>query len=417
MLFSDKIKKVKKIKFPPCVFVILAVMSTGFFFIQNKPYFIDESPHLGLIKKMAEFNFSRDTFEIAAMFPFYHLVLGLLSRVTGSLSLSSLRFISTIFSFFSVLVFYLIAKQIESKNAVLKTFQYLFLPILFIFFFLVYTDAFSLLLILLSFYFLNKERYKTSGLFGLFSVLTRQNNIIWLAFFVLLMIMKNFKSDFNKKSMIKFLSDAAVFILIFFGFGVFVILNNGFVLSGMKEIHPLSIHFSNLFLFLLFQFILFLPLNIANFPKIFKVSIRIFRKRPWIVFPIGIFFIFYIFAFKVDHPFNQNTIDYFLRNRILAYITGSDLTKSFFFIPIFYSILSLAVSEFNKKIYYFIYPFILINLCLFWLVEPRYYLVPFVFFLLFKKQKSLLVEGLNIIIFMILSGWIVWGAISQKFFL
>lgn len=185
----------------------------------------------------------------------------------------------------------------------------------------------------------------------------------------------------------------------------------------MKEIHPLSIHFSNLFLFLLFQFILFLPLNIANFPKIFKVSIRIFRKRPWIVFPIGIFFIFYIFAFKVDHPFNQNTIDYFLRNRILAYITGSDLTKSFFFIPIFYSILSLAVSEFNKKIYYFIYPFILINLCLFWLVEPRYYLVPFVFFLLFKKQKSLLVEGLNIIIFMILSGWIVWGAISQKFFL
>lgn len=366
---------------------------------------------------MAEFDFSRDTFEIAAMFPFYHFVLGLLSHLGGSLSFPSLRFFSTIFSFLSVLVFYLVAKQVDPKNAVLKTFQYLFFPILFIFFFLIYTDVFSLLLILLTFYFLNKEKYKTAGLFGLFSVLTRQNNIIWLGFFVLLMILKDFKSGISKKSIKKFLSDASSFILIFLGFGVFVILNKGFVLSGMKQIHPFSIHFSNLFLFLLFQFVLFLPLNIANFPKVFKLSIRIFRKKPWIVFPIGIFFLFYIFTFRADHPFNQSTLDYFLRNRILTNITGSDLTKSFFFIPIFYSILSLAVTEFNKKEYYFIYPFILISLCLFWLIEPRYYLVPFVFFLLFKKQKSILIEGLTVILFVILSGWIVWGAINQKFFL
>lgn len=392
-------------------------MSAGLFFIQNKPFFIDESPHLALIKDMAEFNFTRNVFVDTAMFPFYHIVLGLLSHITGSFSLSSLRFISTIFSFFSVLVFYLIAKQIESKNAVLKTFQYLFFPILFIFFFLIYTDAFSLLLILLSFYFLNKEKYKTSGFFGFLSVLTRQNNLIWLALFVLLMIMKNFKTGFTKKQIVKFLSDASVFIFTFVGFAVFIFLNKGFVLSEQQGAHPLSVHFSNLFLFLLFQFVLFLPLNISNLPKILKMSIRVFRKRPWIVFPIGVFFIFYIFAFRADHPFNQSTVDYFLRNRILAYITGGDLTKSFFFIPIFYSILSLAVTEFNKKEHYFIYPFILINLCLFWLVEPRYYLVPFVFFLLFKKQKSFLVEFLTIIIFMILSGWIVWGAINQKFFL
>jgi len=310
-----------------------------------------------------------------------------------------------------------VAKQIEPKNAVLKTFQYLFFPILFIFFFLIYTDVFSLLLILLSFYFLNKEKYKTAGLFGFFSVLTRQNNIIWLGFFVLLMALNYFKSGFDKKSIKKFLSAAFPFILIFLAFGVFVILNKGFVISGMKELHPFSIHFSNLFLFLLLQFVLFLPLNIANFPKVFKLCVRVFKKKPWIVFPIGIFFLFYIFTFKADHPLNQSTIDYFLRNRILAYITGSDLTKSFFFIPIFYSILSLAVTEFNKKVYYLVYPFIFISLSLFWLVEPRYYLVPFVFFLLFKKQKSFLVEFLTIIIFVVLSGWIVWGALNQKFFL
>lgn len=407
----------KKIKLSPWIFIVLVVMSIGFFFIQDKPFFIDESPHLGLIKNMAELNFTRHTFADTAMFPFYHIVLGLLSHITGSVSLPSLRFISTIFSFFSVLVFYLIAKQIESKNAVLKTFQYLFFPILFIFFFLIYTDVFSLLLILLSFYFLNKEKNKTSGFFGFLSVLTRQNNIIWLVFFILLMIMKSFKSGFSTKLMIRFLSDASVFIFTFVGFSVFIIFNKGFVLSEQQGTHPLSIHFSNLFLFLLFQFVLFLPLNIANLPKIFKMSIRIFRKRLWVVFPIGVFFIFYIFAFRVDHPFNQSTIDYFLRNRILVYITGSDLIKSFFFIPIFYSILSLAVTEFNKKIYYLIYPFIFINLCLFWLVEPRYYLIPFVFFLLLKKQKSFLVECLTIILFMILSGWIVWGTLVQKFFL
>jgi len=167
----------------------------------------------------------------------------------------------------------------------------------------------------------------------------------------------------------------------------------------------------------LFHFLLFLPLNISNFPKIFNKSIKMLLKKPWIVFPIIIFFVFYIFTFRVDHPYNQSTIDFFLRNRILGYITGSDLTKYFFFIPIFYSILSLVVTEFNKKTYYLIYPFILISLCLSWLVEPRYYLVPFVFFILFKKQKTSLIEYPTIIFFMILSVWIVWGALNQKFFL
>lgn len=396
-------------------------MTAGFFFVGNyKGLIIDESIHYRLIKAFADFNVTEKSFKNLATFPFYHFILGSLSRLIGVSSfLSTLfasRLISTIFSFLSVLVFYLISKEIDLKNAASKMLQYLFLPILFIFFFLIYTESFSLLFILLSFYFLNKGKYKTSGAFGLFSVLTRQNNVVWLAFFLFLMIKKRFKSGFDKKLAIKFISDTSIFILTFACLAIFIVLNKGFVLSDQGA-HPFSIHFANLFLFLLFHFVLFLPLNLSNFPKILKESLKILLKKPWIVFPIMIFFVFYIFSFRADHPYNQSTIDYFLRNRMLSYITGSDLVKSFFFIPVLYSILSLAVTEFNKKTYFLVYPFIVISLCLSWLVEPRYYLIPFVFFILFKKQKSPLVEYLTVIFFMVLSAWIVWGALNQKFFL
>lgn len=407
----------KKISLTIWLFFILVVMFLGIFFVgNNKNLFIDESTHYRLIKNFANLTVTKESLTNLTTFPFYHFVLGLLSRIIGSSSIFLSRLLSSIFSFFSILVFFLIAKEIEPKKAISKTFQYLFFPILFIFFFLIYTDSFSLLLILFSFYFLNKGKYKTSGFFGLLSVLARQNNVIWLALFLLLTMINRFKSGFNKKLVTKFLSDTSIFIFTVIVLAIFIIFNKGFVLSDQGA-HPFSVHFANLFLFLIFHFVLFLPLNISNFPKIFKISIKVFRKKPWIAFPVIIFFIFYIFTFRADHPYNQSTIDYFLRNRILSLVTGSDLVKSLFFIPVFYSILSLAVTELNKKIYYLVYPFILISLCLFWLVEPRYYLVPFVFFILFKKQKSPLIEYTTIIIFIFLSIWIVWGAVNQKFFL
>lgn len=194
-------------------------------------------------------------------FPGYHFVIGLLSHLFKNPSLSLARSLSTIFSFLSVLVFYLIAKEIDPQKAATKTLQYFFFPLLFVFFFLVYTEAFSLLLVMLSFYFLTKGRYKTSGVFGLLSVLVRQNNIIWLGFFVLLIVLEKGKLKLGRKQILSFLSEASIFIF----------WNKSLVLTEASS-HPFSIHFANLFLFL--QFFLFLPLNISRLPQLVKITLK-----------------------------------------------------------------------------------------------------------------------------------------------
>lgn len=320
----------KKIKPLAWIFIVLPIMIASLVLIKDKPFVIDEPHHCKVIEEIVEHNITDKTFQRVTTFPGYHFVIGLLSHLFKNPSLSLVRSLSTIFSFLSVLVFHLIAKEIEPQKAATKTLQYFFFPFLFIFFFLVYTEAFSLLLVMLSFYFLTKGRYKTSGVFGLLSVLVRQDNIIWLGFFVLLIILEKGKLRLGKKQILSFLSEASIFIFSFGALVAFLFWNKSFVLSDPGA-HPFSIHFANLFLFFLLHFFLFLPLNISHLPQL----VKIIKRKPWIIFPMIIFFVFYIFAFKADHPYNQWTLDYFLRNRLLYYATRRDLVKTIFLYPLF----------------------------------------------------------------------------------
>lgn len=395
--------------------MVLVIMALGLVLIWEKPFLIDEPDHLRVIGGIARLEWGGETFARTAVFPGYHFVLGFLSRALGGVSLPLARLLSTIFSFASVLVFYLTAKEIEPQGAEIKTFQYFFLPILFVFFFLVYTEVFSLLLLMLCFLFLLRGKYKTAGFFGFLSVLTRQNNIFWLGFLVFLMAKERFKGGWGRERREKFLKEASVFIFTFLALGAFVFWNKGLVLTDAGA-HPLGVYFGNIFVSLLFYFFLFLPLNLANFPQMMRESSKMMKKKPGAVVWAGLVFAFYIFAFKADHPYNQARLGFFLRNRLLAVVMRGDLVKALFFIPIGYSILSLAVTEFWKRDYYFLYLFAGVVLGLSWLVEPRYYLTPLVFFLLLRKKKSVLVERLTVAFFIILTGWIFWGTLNQRFF-
>jgi len=382
----------------------------AFWLIKDQPFIIDEPHHYKEISKLTEGQITLETIRITAEFPGYHLAMAFLRYLLGLNSLPATRFLSTIFSLFSIFIFYLISKNISASETPLKVVQFFLFPLLFIFFFIIYTDCFSLFFLLLAFFFLVKKRYQASGFFGLLSVIVRQNNVIWLGFFSLYIYLKKYGFRFSPRVIFNFLKDTYINTLVFMGMVFFILWNGAPILGG--GIHPLSVHFDNIFFILFSFFILFLPLNIANFPLVIRLL-----KNPLSVLILGAIFIFYLLTFRANHPYNQFLPDYFLRNFIASLALSSLQNKILFFLPIGYSILSLWVSKLHQKLFYLLYPFTIIFLSLLWLVEPRYYIIPFALFFLFKKQKSFLVEYSTIIIYIVLTGFLFWGTLSSKFFL
>jgi alpha-1,2-glucosyltransferase len=88
-----------------------------------------------------------------------------------------------------------------------------------------------------------------------------------------------------------------------------------------------------------------------------------------------------------------------------------------FFLPIAFSIMSLSVTTLRNKSYYLLYPFTVLFLVPSWLIEQRYYIVPFSLFILFKNEKSRLVEYSTIAMYIVTSALLFYGIQKGLFFL
>jgi len=393
---------------------LIIVYLTAFLLIKDKWLFVDEEGYYLLIKDIAQFKFTPDLLSITAALPGYPLIVGLVELFLGASTIAATRSISAILSATSIVIFYLIASRIDAKSAMLKTLQYFFFPILFVFFFLIYTDVFSLLIVLITFLLVLKKRYYWSGFFGFLSLLIRQNNIIWLGFFCIYIFFDKYKlQKINIATVVKYFRNILLFISSFIISILFIVFNNG-VVMGDRGSYPLSFHLENIFFMLFLFFFLFLPLNMANLPKV----VGLFKTKPQALLLTMLLvdiFLLFLLAFKADHPYN--TPLNFLRNYLLSLIIDNPFNKSISFMPIGYSILSLCVTPLKNKKHYLIYPFTFIFLGLLWLIEQRYYLIPFIFFILFKKHQSFLIEFSTLVIYIFLAEIIFFIVLSGRFFL
>lgn len=393
---------------------ILITIIFFFFLIKDKPLFFDESQYYSTIEQVTSLSIKPDIFQSTLTLPGYVFLIGILRYILGISTIADTRLLTTILSVFSIFIFYLCAKEINPKTSKIKTLQYLFFPILFVFFFLIYTDVFSLFLLLSSFYLLLKGRYNLSGLTGFLSLLVRQSNIIWIAFFFIYLFFEKYKFKINYRNIIDFLKDTIVYSFSFVAVIIFFIVNKGFTVgSYSKLVQPVALHTGNIYFFLLLFFFLFLPLNIKNFPKIVKLII----KKPLIIAFICIVFLLYLLTFKVDHIWNSPPLNFFLRNKFLNYMVEDNIRKMIFFIPMAYSALSICTITLHKRIHYLIFLISALLLSLSWLIEQRYLLVPFVLFLLFKKEDNIFIEKITIVIYFFLAIFFFLGIINGEFFL
>ncbi len=391
-------------------FITLSIcFISSYLYIQNAKLFVDEKFHYSQIKKFINKDFTHHP-KITTI-PGYHAILALFAYIFNVSSIAPIRLLSLFFSIASIPIFFLSSLKICEESSMIKTMQYYFFPILFPFFFLLYTDVSSLLMILISFYFLLNQKYKLAGIMGILSLFIRQNNIVWLAFMCVFIHFEKYNFEFSAKIFQKSIRDYWIFIIGFILFTIFLIINKG-VAIGQKSMHPSFLfRTGNIFFMMFLFFFLFLPLNISNFQKI----VQHIEKNKKIIIIIAIVFLIYMFTFVNDHPYNWS--GYFIRNKILIYFTSTIVLKTLFFIPIAYSILSISVTKLHRKSFYILYPATLIYLLPSWLIEQRYYLIPFILFILFKKEESKFVEYLTITFYVLASTGIYLGIRNNFFFL
>jgi len=384
--------------------VVLAVCRS---FLDGLVPFSDEKDHYSQIVDLARGIYPQKT----TVFPGYHLVIAALVRLSGKISVNLVRTWTVLISILSILVFHALNRTIrgdEKESASLGTLQYIFFPLLFPFFCLIYTDVLSLLIVMLSLLASMKRREHLAGTIGILATIIRQSNIVWLAFVFVLLLFRILESKKGPDAFKDLVKRGWVCLLGFALFLLFVVLNRG-VAMGDKLAHPFpQFHLSNVYFMLFLFFFLFLPLNMANF--------RLLFSRRWAV--IGVLFLFPIFlgTFSITHPYNSINYVYYLRNRVLFFFTGSPLLTILFYVPVAYSILSLSVTPLREKEFLLLYPFSVLSLVPLWLVEQRYYFIPLVFFSLFRRRSSNLVEYATLAIYLVASACLFSGMVRHSFF-
>ncbi|HOW59023.1 MAG TPA: hypothetical protein PLO78_04785 [Candidatus Omnitrophota bacterium] len=381
---------------------LVIFMSCFFLFFKLLPAIADEPCHSRMILGILD---GTDRFpKLCPYLPGYHWTVALLYWLThfrgpGSTELlplaspvalyffpTMLRLLSTILSFASFVVYFFLVKTLDRNSTAAKATFFLFSPLFVPYFFLIYTDIYSLMYLFLALLFAIKRRLWLSGFFGILSLMIRQNNIFWLGFIVALVYIEDYYPQYKWKDVRQWISKFFFFFFALFLVAVFVIWNKGFIL-GDKAHHPLGFSLDNFFLLLFLFFFLFLPQNLFNAPKI----LALLKRNRWIIPILIVTFLLYLFCFKANHLYNtvQSWFQRFLHNWLLEWMRNPALwSKMLTFLPIGYSLLSLCVTRLERRSFYLLYPFTFLFLSPIVVIEPRYLFIPIAFFILFMEPPS-----------------------------
>jgi alpha-1,2-glucosyltransferase len=320
--------------------------------------------------------------------PGYHALLALVGLATGATTVEFFRGISLLLSAATVVAFYLAARQLGGKSMLLvRTAQFVFLPIAFPFVFLLYTDVPSLLPILLCVWALTARRYGMAGLAAIATVAMRQNNVIWILLFLLLTIVREWKgwSLRSAAHVVKKAAPMGVSVLLL---ALFILWNGGIALAD-RGAHPFAFRIGNVVILCSVFVSMFLPLVVLQQRE---TVWRMWQVRQWIV-PAGVLaFLLFMLLFRNDHGYNFDA--WWMRNKMLLYFTRSVWHQWFYFFAFIVpaGVIAWRTPLLRKDLSWF-YPFTVLYLGASWLVEPRYFFVPLTLFLLFRKMERPLVEG------------------------
>ncbi|KAI6239124.1 Dol-P-Glc:Glc(2)Man(9)GlcNAc(2)-PP-Dol alpha-1,2-glucosyltransferase [Aphelenchoides fujianensis] len=295
------------------------------------------------------------------------------------------------------------------RDAILCSIAVLLLPVLFETSILFYTDLLSLTLVI---YGLGTTNPTLAALIFSFSVLSRQTNIVWAAFYCL----SNLQNEFDRQqpfwSTFRSVVRHRAFALLGFGFLLFMLGNKGVVL-GDRSAHQMQFHLPQLFYFALFTLSSSAPLVLQYYRPVIR---HIYRNLVIYLF-IGLLMVPAVHTFSYEHPYlladNRHFTFYIWRRWFLK-----DPVYKFVTIP-FYVVAFALIYVALRHIPMFTLLGGVLSVCLCLipapLVEFRYFIIPYTIVRLNFQQNNTLLVCLEILAHVVVNCFTIFLFLFKPF--
>lgn len=346
--------------------------------------------------------------------PAYHALVALLMNAFGVEELGAARAISGVAGLFAIGGFVRLRRAVLGRDDWIGAAQFALLPLMAPFVFLIYTDVASLAAVLWAAEASVRARHGRAALLLVVALAMRQNNICWLALFVALATWPALHER-GVASLRTTLPPLWPYVLPCAVFAAYWLWNGSISFSPVQAaLHPdASLHVGNLYL-MLYCAALLLPLHVLGGLRRYAVAVR---ERPLLlVLPAALIALFYA-AFAVDHPYNliENAVSW--RNRVVQLVQRDAGFKFVFGAVATLAAVGLAWQPLADASARWLFPFAALFVSLSWLIEQRYYLIPFALFLAWRLPAPRRVELATLALWGILAVFLFWGMMSGSWYL
>ncbi|KAL6431158.1 hypothetical protein ACFW04_007106 [Cataglyphis niger] len=412
-------------------------------------YFIDEAFHIPQTLRYCAWNFTQWDPKITTL-PGLYLITTVILSPFNMCNITYIRCINLLGTCLNLYLIYNIIKENcksseteQWNNWLILTLAYnitLFPPLYFWCFFY-YTDVVSVNIVLAMLFLYQRKHTKMTAFAGLIAVLVRQTNIIWLGFFTIEHALDIFDNRMEKPisprvlntplhfrliwkqimyelrkgplSFIKFITQICnslfFYIMVCLMFVAFVVWNKGIVI-GDRTAHVATIHICQIFYFSAFVSLFSWPYVMPHWRTCSR-----FLRRYWIFTSCVVVLMAAVIRFNtLVHPYvlaDNRHYFFYVWNRFIGRYT---LFK-YLLIPIYCASLfamsrNMSHLRFLTQINYIICVCMILIPQL--LVEPRYFILPYIFYRLSMKRpenwqiylESLTIFTINCLQFFIFSS-------------
>jgi alpha-1,2-glucosyltransferase len=370
----------------------------------------DEIAHLPQIERFCRGDFT--LIPDLTTIPGYHAVLATIATILGTHSLEAMRTVNVAIAMATIGVTASLLRAVRGRLPAHRLLQSAFFPIAFPYYFLVYTDVFALLLVLVALRLALADRHRTAALVGIASMLVRQTDVVWVAMLpVLAYVVRRGRLPLPRDGG-TLLRSGWLYAVGIAGFAAFVSWNGGVALGDVGSHPAFTVHTGNVYFFLLLYALFFAP-GIAARLRASATSLR----EPFVMLAFAALLATYLLAYATDHPYNNFRPEFFLRNRILMAIAASPALKVAVFVPIALAALDLGTTAAAQPAIAVVAACTVLVLVPSWLVEHRYDIIPFALLLLFRRDDGPAVETSTTLAYVTVAMLFVYGIQNDWFFL
>ncbi len=352
----------------------------------------DEVQHLGQAVGFADGDFELD--DTITMLPGYHVVIAVPLAATGSESADVARVAGVVIGLAGIAGVHLATRrrgrrswaEIASNERAL---QWALLPVAAPYAFLVYTDQLAALTVLAIWILLRHDRTEWAGIAALVAVCVRQTNIVWAA--ILCLVDLAVRTGSLREAVAAAVRPATLrrywTFAIPIGIVVAILATQGTVAIGDTDIHRVGFYPENALFMVMVCGGLFWPLLLNSAAPPAE------RGRLWVASAVVAGAV-YLLAWDPDHVFNQFGGTKFVRNWLLINSTDRAPVRVLLLVALMFGMFVLARIELAESIPYWFFALSALALIPQQLVEQRYYMVPILFLLIFRKPSTVRAERL-----------------------